>query len=508
MYNTPYHKIDRKVFLHLKRVMTAGLAATVLFGLLTACAPAPSNGLSLPKLDPNNPISIEIWHYYNGPQKTAFDDMVAEFNETVGLEQGIIVEAFSQGNVDGLIEKVTDAAEKKVGAEEVPDIFAAYADTAYEVDKLGLLVDLSSYLTEEELALYRPEFIEEGHLDDSGALKIFPVAKSLEVFMLNRTDWDKFSDATGASIDDLATFEGVVSTAEAYYNWTDSLTPEADDGKSLFGRDAMANYFIIGSRQLGVELFQGSGEDVVINADKDVMRRLWDNYYIPFLNGWFSANSRFRSDDAHIGDIISLVGSTSGASYFPTEVAVSDFETYPITSTVLPAPIFEGGERYATQQGAGMSVIQSTPEAEYASTLFLKWFTEPERNAVFSASSGYLPVTNDALQPAAIQAALSTLEDTQTAERIGNTLSVALEVLDTHTLYTTQAFAGGNACRSVLESSLSDLAKADRQRVLELMAGGLSHDEAVAQFDTDAHFDEWYASLTAGLETARTGAAG
>ncbi len=485
-----------------RQIAAAGLSAAVFLSTMTACTSSPAQGAVRPKLDPNNPISVEIWHYYNGPQKTAFDTLVTEFNETVGREQGIIVEAFSQGNVDGLIDKVTDAAEKKVGAEEVPDIFAAYADTAYEVDKLGLLVDLSDYLTDEELALYRPEFISEGYLDDSGALKIFPVAKSLEVLMLNQTDWDKFAAATGASLDELATFEGVTHTAESYYNWTDSLTPEPDDGKSLFGRDAMANYFIIGSRQLGVELFQGSGEDVVIQADKTVLRRLWDNYYVPFINGWFSANSRFRSDDAHIGDIIALVGSTSGASYFPTEVAVGDFDAYPIDCTVLPAPIFEGGERYATQQGAGMSVIQSTPEAEYASVVFLKWFTDPERNAGFSAGSGYLPVTNQALDMDVIQTALNGQTDEATAQRIGETLSVALDVLDTHTLYTTRAFDGGNACRSVLESSLSGLAVADRQAVLDLMSGGLSHDEAVAQFDTDAHFDEWYGQLVADLEAA------
>ena len=77
------------------------------------------------------------------------------------------------------------------------------------------------------------------------ALKIFPTAKSTEVFMLNRTDWDTFAAATGADIGKLSTIEGVTATAKAYYEWTDSLTPEVkDDGKAFFGRDAVANYFI------------------------------------------------------------------------------------------------------------------------------------------------------------------------------------------------------------------------------------------------------------------------
>ncbi len=44
----------------------------------------------------------------------AFDKLVKEFNDTVGSERGIIVEAFSQGNVVDLSEKVLDSANKKL----------------------------------------------------------------------------------------------------------------------------------------------------------------------------------------------------------------------------------------------------------------------------------------------------------------------------------------------------------------------------------------------------------
>ena len=53
--------------------------------------------------------------------------------------------------------------------------------------------------------------------------------------MLNQTDWDKFASATGASLSDLATVEGVTKTAENYYNWTDGLTDAPNDGKAFFG---------------------------------------------------------------------------------------------------------------------------------------------------------------------------------------------------------------------------------------------------------------------------------
>ena len=48
-------------------------------------------------LDAKNPVTIEVWNYYNGDQLTAFDSLVEEFNATVGKEKGIIVEGVSPG---------------------------------------------------------------------------------------------------------------------------------------------------------------------------------------------------------------------------------------------------------------------------------------------------------------------------------------------------------------------------------------------------------------------------
>ena len=177
----------------LKRTAAALTAAAML--PLCACQSAPPQV----QLDPSSPTAIEIWHYYNGAQKEAFDSLVTEFNETVGREKGIVVEAFSQGNVNDLIQKVTDAADKKVGASEIPDIFSAYVDTAYAMDQRGLVAPLDSYMTQEELDQYVDAYIDEGRFDQEENLKIFPVAKSTEVFMLNKTDWDKFAADTGAS---------------------------------------------------------------------------------------------------------------------------------------------------------------------------------------------------------------------------------------------------------------------------------------------------------------------
>lgn len=86
-------------------------------------------------------------------------------------------------------------------------------DTAYKVDKLGLVASIDKYMSEAELDSYRDEYVSEGQIGEDGSLKIFPIAKSTELMMLNKTDWDRFAEASGATLDDLKTIEGVTKVA-------------------------------------------------------------------------------------------------------------------------------------------------------------------------------------------------------------------------------------------------------------------------------------------------------
>ncbi len=473
-----------------KKIGIFSLATLLVLSVtLAGCSASPATKV---KLSPDDPVSLEVWHYYNGPQKEAFDEMVAEFNDTVGMEKGITVEAFNKGNVNELTDAVLASANKKVGADEVPDIFAGYADTAYQVDKLGMVASLDSYLTKKEIEEYIPSYIEEGRFDSEENLKIFPFAKSMEVMMINKTDWDKFASATGASLDSLNTIEGLTDTAKKYYDWS--------GGKAFFNRDAMANYMIIGSKQLGVEIFEVKNGEVTFNLDKDVMRKLWDNYYIPFINGYFASYGRFASDDAKTGDIIALVGSSSGATYYPSKVTVSDTESYPIETVVMQAPEFKDGEKVAVQQGAGMVVVKSDERKEYASTVFLKWLTEAKRNIDFSITSGYLPVKKEANTREMLETAMEEAGGNAISDNLAKTLPVAVDITNNNELYTNKAFEGGTNARNILEASMKKKAIADAEAVKAAVASGTAKEAAVAAYNTDENFNQWYEKLKKELE--------
>lgn len=450
------------------------------------------------QLDAKTPVTITVWHYYNGGQLEAFEKLITEFNDSEGKDKGIIVESSSQGSVTDLEKSVLESVQYKVGAAEVPNIFAAYADTAYAVDQFGLVVDLADYLTKEEKAAFVPDYLKEGAFPDADSLKIFPVAKSTEVFMLNKTDWENFALGTETSISELETMEGVVGVAQKYYEWTDAKTPEPNDGKAFFGRDAMANYYIIGSKQLGKEVFAIEDGTPVLNFDKDIARILWDNYYVPFVKGYFDASGRFRSDDIKTGNIVAFVGSCSGATFFPKEVILNDTESYPIEMSVLPAPTFKEGDNVTVQQGAGMVVTRTegTQEKEVLASLeFLKWFVKDERNIKFSVSSGYMPVTTSANDIKKIEKSMGDTEDT-TKEII----ETAIATVNSNEMFTTKAFSNGTQARSVLEYALSDPAKTDREVVKQRILSGMTMEDASAEFVSDSQFDTWYEETNKKLE--------
>lgn len=495
--------IVREKLLKGKR-MALALAVAVLLSALGGCAASPAGGV---KLNKNSPVPIEIWHYYNGAQKAAFDQLVLEFNETVGRENGIMVEALNHGNVSELTTSVIDAVNNKVGSGKPPNIFAAYADTADQIDKLGLVADLEAYMTEQEIAEYEPAYIAEGRLGDAQRLKIMPTAKSTEIMLLNKTDWDKFAAATGALTTELSTIEGLAAVAGRYYDWTDAQTPETrDDGKAFFGRDAMANYFIIGSKQLGVDIFSVNEQGkVAFQLEEEVLRKLWDCYYVPYMNGYFAAYGRFRSDDAKVGDVIALVGATTTATFFPAEVIINDKDSYPIEALVLPAPCFEGGEPYAVQQGAGMVVTKATPQEEYASTVFLRWFTEEDRNLSFALKSCYLPVKMAASSPERLEDTMAREADENLTETLRQTMRVAFETTAAGKLYTNKAFEGGTAARKVLEDSFANKISADAEQLAVLLQSGMSRKEAAAQLNTEENFQAWRSDLKQQLEATQKG---
>ncbi len=487
----------------MSRFMPKSICLVAAWSMLLICS-ACGQTEQATALDPKDPVCIKIWNYYNGNQTLAFDGMVEEFNATVGRDLGIVVEASSQGSIDGVVTELISAVTGEAGAQSAPDLVAVYMDTAYTLDQMDLAADLDQYFSAEELAEYVPAFLRAGRLSDDGPLINFPISKSTEVFVYNATDWAAFEDATGVSPQQTETMEGLVSAAEAYYTWTDDLTPDiAEDGRALFGRDSMGNYMLLGAYQLGHEIFTVRDGNVVVDLDYHTMRTLWDNYYIPFINGYFGAYGNYRSDDAKIGRILAMVGSSAGVGYFPTQVTRTDDSTYPIEAEVTAPPVFANAvNQGVVQQGAGYCLIKSTEQKQYAASIFLKWITQADQNANFSSLSSYLPVKTAALEASFLQTELASAAQ---SANVANSLLVSAKLVQNTPLFSPAPFSGSVAARNAVEDAIELVSIADRAEVESRLAAGMSRDAAVAEFSTQAYFDTWYAGLQAAVTAAIAG---
>ncbi len=345
-------------------------------------------------LDPQDPVVLTLWHNYGGPMKLTMDELIDEFNDTVGAEKGIILSVTSISGSATIHEKLTMAAAGDPGAPQLPDITTAYPRTAIILAENDLLADLGEHFSEAELSAYVPDFLEEGRLEQD-KLYVFPTAKSTEVLFVNKTVFDRFARDTEISYGDLRTFEGIKKAAARYYEWEGEQAPGMENGsKTFFMPDSPFNLAMVGYQQLGDDFLK----DEQLNLSSPKFARVWDVYYEPAVRGHLAIFDGYAADLMKTGDIICALGSTAGVLFYPSTVTYPNNITEPVEYAILPYPVFEGGDKLAVQRGGGMCVIQSSQEKEYAAAVFLKWFTEPEQNLRFIASTGYLPVTEEAFE--------------------------------------------------------------------------------------------------------------
>ena len=372
---------DRSFSRFIKRA--AALVALALCALLPAgCSPA-GHGTE-------QPVTITIWHVYGAQTDSPLNDFIRIFNETVGKEQGIQVEVSMVSNNKNIHKDILAAANKDPGASSLPDIFVAYPQTVLALPDESILVDYRDCFTEEELAAFIPAFLRDGEVN--GRLVCFPVAKSTELLFINQTAFDRFSAATRVPLSQLSTWEGLYSAACEYAAWTDSRTPDQpNDGKALFVHDFHFNYFQVGVQSLGEAFFDG---DRI--AFGPAFGTVWGPYGKACLSGGVWLRDGYATDPLRTEDAIVSVASSASVLYFSNEVIHPDNITEQIELTVLPCPVFEGGQKMVMQRGAGMCTVRSTPEREQAAITFLKWLTEAERNTHFAVSAGYMPVTQEA----------------------------------------------------------------------------------------------------------------
>ncbi len=356
------------------RILPLLLSVMLMFGI-TGCS---ENTL----LDPTDPVTLTLWHVYGEQSDSPMNQLVSEFNATVGLEKGIVVSVTNVTSTSKISAQLLESQAENAGAPPMPDLFSCHTTTAVNLGAKNL-VDFNEWFSEKELKEYVPEFLGSGMKD--GRLVVFPVSKSSYALFLNGSQFERFSADTGATYDNLATWEGFFDVAQKYYEWS--------DGKPFCAMDYLIRHveFDILSRVGSIEYTA----DGWYHTDDPAVYESWMMFARPLVQGHIAVADLYANTQVMTGEILAGIGSTAAVAYYNDTVTYPDNTSEPTNLQVLPLPKSGGAAEYMPQTGVGLAAYKTDQKAEAAAE-FVRWFTEGQRNLDFVAQTGYMPVQNDA----------------------------------------------------------------------------------------------------------------
>lgn len=352
-------------------------AAMILTGLVmltafTACT-------DKNKLEPNEPITLTLWHVYGEQADSPMNRLIEEFNQTTGREKGIIIDVTLMSNASAIGTKLIDAQNGKPGVPAMPDLFFCHSSNAAELGEDDL-INWNDMFTKAELDSYVPEFVDDGTVNDK--LLVFPVSKSTHVLYIAGTQFERFSADTNVTYSDLSDWSGFFSAAEKYYEWS--------GGKPFCAIDYPIRCIELNALEKGAgDLYTDDGW---YDLDNEIFRGSWLEFAEAIAKGHIVAADLYSNTQVMTGEVAAGLGSSASVLYYNDTVTYPDNTSEPMDLQVLPMPKAKGEELLVTQAGVGLCAYKTTEQKTEAAKIFAEWLTESDRNLEFCIETGYMPV--------------------------------------------------------------------------------------------------------------------
>lgn len=343
----------------MKKLLTLVLSVTLLF-TLAGCGSSVEG-------DPND-VTIQFWHAMSGPNGEAVDYLVEKFNAE--NEYGITVEATYQGGYGDLHQKLVGA----LTANETPHIAQAYGNNIAIYMQSDAIVQLNAYIEDKDYGMDDFEDIVEGYrIENSsyedGMFYSLPFNKSTEVLYYNKTFFMEHGLEVPTTWDELESVSREIT---------------AITGQPAFGYDSLSNLLITWTQQAGGKYTDSDG-NAYFNSPEGLEALTF------FVDGCNEGIFRMAGEDRYMSgpfndqNAMMFIGSTSGSKYVGSD-------TFEWDSAQVPF----GKEKKVIQQGSNMFMMESTPNEQLATFIFMKFLTDTENTAEWAVRSGYLPVRESA----------------------------------------------------------------------------------------------------------------
>jgi ABC-type glycerol-3-phosphate transport system substrate-binding protein len=379
-----------------KRITAAaGLAALALTA--TACAgggtstpkaaagsPAKSGGSGTELAVPTGPVTITFEEAMTiGTLKPAMEKLVSDFqakypNITVKL----------QGDPDYATMYTKEKAEVQAG--NAPTIGQAYESWASYFQSAGKLVpisDLAGTDSPAEMSTFYKGIQADMKLPD-GKTWMWPFNKSVLILFYNADLLAKDNQSEPKTWDDYANVMKAVSTG--------GVTGSTIDPGSASGAAFGTQWFEILAKANGATLYGADGTPHL--SDPGVVKAL--QYMKDLKDANALATGKNYPGETALGAQKGMFDISSAAGYgFENKTVGGKFK---LGITALPA-----GPSGAANELTGTNIVMfsgATADQKAAAWAFLKFITTPAEQAQWAATSGYLPVTGQALSDPVMQA--------------------------------------------------------------------------------------------------------
>lgn len=358
------------------------IAVICLFALSIASAVGCGTNKTL--LDPKKPVTLTMWHVYGEQAASPMDKFVEEFNSTVGKKRGIVVDVTVKSNASQIGEKLLNAKNDVAGAPAMPDLFFCHASNAEELGAENL-IDWKEKFSGGELESFSANFLSDGMVGDR--LSVLPVSKSTHLLFFAGEVFDIFARENDVTYDDLKTWDGFLTVAQKYYDYS--------GGKPFCAFDYIIRSVELDAMSRGATDFYS---DKGWYKDNGVLLSSYKKFANAIAKGHIIVSDKYSNTQVMTGQTIAGISSSAAVLYYNDKITYEDNTGEFLNLKVLPVPQSEVGEKYATQAGVGLCASVSTAQKAEAATVFAKWFTEENRNLDFVAKTGYMPVKNGAFE--------------------------------------------------------------------------------------------------------------
>lgn len=365
----------------MKKLIALALAAALTLSL-TACGGSGGTSSSQAAGGGDEPVKITFWYAWTDKIQENNQNLVKQFNETVGKEKGIEVVAEYQGSYTELHQKLQAAHISG----SVPAVTVMEIGSIKTFAQNGVIESLSPYIEKDNVDM--ADFYE-GLLTNCKVDNTWyglPYLRSTPILYLNTTLLEKagLDPAGPKNWDELATYARTVKEKTGAYGlsmYSYIWTLEAflkENGTTVLNADETKTNIASPESQEVFKFFQDlKNEDVIRCVAGADSTKISTDYINQNCAMWFS--------------------STADLSLAMQNAKENGFE---LGTCFIPA-----NKSYGVPTG-GCNLIMTTKisdQEKAAAWEFIKWMTSPEQAAYASAYTGYVPSRKTATQTKTIQ---------------------------------------------------------------------------------------------------------